>query len=73
MRKNYRRCDTEAADKILEVRKMMRAFGDTAAMRLGERDFMDPALLRIALSSKYERRLRLRRSTDCQEGTDFSK
>lgn len=64
MPKNNRRRDTAAEAKFKEVRNMSTAFGNAAAKLLGERDFMDPALLQAALSHRYERRRRLRRAMD---------
>lgn len=70
MRKNLRRLDVETAKKIQEVRNIKQAFGATAARKFGDQDFLDPALVQIALSSRFERRQRLRRSMDRPEGTE---
>jgi hypothetical protein len=70
MRRNQRRCDTRSEAKVEEVRNIMKAFGSTAAKRFGEQDFLDPNLVKIALSSRHERRQRLRRATDGATGTE---
>ena len=70
MRESERRRDGESAVKFKEVRNMMTALGSTAAKRLGERDFLDPALVKAALSHRFERRQRLRRAMDRHENTD---
>jgi len=65
MRNNHRRVDTASATKLQEIRNMGTAFGNNAAALLGEQDFVDPRLVKVALSSRHERRQRFRRSTDC--------
>jgi hypothetical protein len=64
MRKNSRRADTVSAAKIQEIRNMKQAFGTSAARAFGEKNFLNPTLVKIALSSRFERRQRLRRSLD---------
>ncbi|MTV39949.1 hypothetical protein [Duganella radicis] len=71
MRKNQRRYDTKSEAKVQEVRNMMKAFGSTAAKCFGEQDFLDPDLVKIALSSRHERRQRLRRATDRSTGAEL--
>ena len=70
MRKNVRRRDVNSAAKFQEVRNIKNAFGEKAAKRFCEEDFLDPALLQAALSARHERRRRLRRAMDCPVGTD---
>jgi hypothetical protein len=64
MRKNNRRIDIESAAKFQELRNIRSAFGDAALQRFGTRYLIDSALLHAAMSSKYDRRQRLRRSID---------
>jgi hypothetical protein len=68
MRNNERRSDVLSAAKFQEIRNMMTAFGSTAAKRFGESDFLDPDLVKAALSFRHDRRQRLRRSMDRPEG-----
>jgi len=70
MRKNVRRRDLNLAERFQEVRNIKNAFGEKAAERFGEEDFLDPAVLQAALSARHERRRRLRRAMDCPVGTD---
>lgn len=70
MRQNNRRRDIETAGKLQDIRNMMRAFGRTAAERFGKINSMPFTLIETAISSKYERRQRLRRVTDRPEGAD---
>jgi len=67
MRKFNRRIDSDFELKFQEVRKMNNAFGIDAAKCFGEVDFLDPDLLKAALSSRYERRQLLRRTIDRSE------
>lgn len=70
MRQNNRRRDIETAGKLQDVRNLMRAFGSSAGERFGKMNLMPSALIQTAISSKYERRQRLRRVTDRPEGAD---
>jgi hypothetical protein len=64
MRMENRRRDLVSSKSLVELRHMMRAFGAMAAKRVGERECIPSDLVLIAISSKYERRQWLRRSTD---------
>lgn len=68
MRKDQRRQDMAALAKVQEIRNIKNAFGERTAQLFGEQDFLDPDLVGIALASRFERRQRLRRATDCPEG-----
>ena len=69
MREKLRRRDNESANKVQEIRTINQAFGDWAAKKFGDRYFLSPELVQVALSSRFERRQLLRRLIDRPECT----
>ena len=73
MRKDQRRQDIKTVAKIQEIRNIKNAFGEFAAQLFSKRYFLDLNLVRIAMSSRFERRQCFRRAMDqpADEGATY--